>query len=292
MVEEPAQPLDDRKPEAKPAAPIALGGKAIEFSKNTALLIVRNADTRVPYLDAQETRAVSTADDHAALSGVAYCVGHEIEQDALKQDEIAADPRAAGDDAQPQRLFARCRHERHLDALEQMINRKIRDAGSKHAGVELGDVQERVEQLVHCGHCSIHALDHASPLGLICLAAQLSDEQVQRVKRLSQVMARCGNEARLGEISELKLLRALIDLALKRRKGILELGGHAVEVVAERLQLVVRFDVDTMIERAGSDSLSAKLQDANRGHHLAGEHEACEHREDESAEHDQACCED
>ena len=96
--------------------------------------------------------------------------------------------------------------------------------------------------------------------GLIRLRAQLRDEQVQGMQRLAQIVARCREEARLGQVGDLQLVRALLDLALERRVGALQLGRHVVQLFSERLQLVSRLDRDAMIERTGADASGTRGQ--------------------------------
>src|SRR5205085_8124140 len=111
--------------------------------------------------------------------------------------------------------------------------------------------------------------DDMRSLGWIRFGAQLRNEQIQRMQRLAQIMACCSEKARLGEVGELELMRALFDLALERGIGALELGGHMIELIAERLKLVAGVDFDAMIECAGSDLRRTGLQGPNRRHHPA-----------------------
>ena len=105
----------------------------------------------------------------------------------------------------------------------------------EHAGVELGNVQQCVEELVHCGNGGIDPLDNVIAVRRIERRAQLRNEEAQRMQRLAQVMA-CGREkAGLGQIGQFELVRALLDLALQRCIGALELLRHAVELLAQGL---------------------------------------------------------
>ena len=102
--------------------------------------------------------------------------------------------------------------------------------------------------------------DEPVALGLIRLRAQLRDEQVQGVQRLAQIVACRREEARLRQVGDLQLVRALLDLAFERRIGALQLGRHVVELFAELLQLVSRLDRDAVIERSGTDASSTRGQ--------------------------------
>src|ERR1700686_3648483 len=150
MIEKPAQPVDDRKPKPQAAAAIPFGRrKLIELAKNAAALIFRDADAAVPHLDAERVAAATATDHDASADGVANRVGYQIEENAFEEDEIAADEGSARNRPQPQALFSCRRRECHFDTLEQVVNRELRNAGRDYAGVELGNIQERTEQLVH-----------------------------------------------------------------------------------------------------------------------------------------------
>ena len=74
------------------------------------------------------------------------------------------------------------------------------------------------------------------------------------MQRLAQIVARCGEEARLRQVGDLQLVGAFLDLALERGVGALQLRRHVVELFAERLQLVAGLDGDAVIERARADA--------------------------------------
>src|SRR6266498_2532097 len=103
MVEQPAQPVNNGKPKpkTKTGAPVATRcAKAIELAEDVLLLILRNPRSGIPNLDTQVDTPLAATDDHAATAGVVYCIRNQIENDALQQDEVAAYPGAAGNDAQ------------------------------------------------------------------------------------------------------------------------------------------------------------------------------------------------
>src|SRR6516164_3064932 len=176
MVKQPAQPVNNGKPETEAGAPVTLGVEAIELAEDALLLILRNPRSGIPNLDTQVDTPLAATDDHAATAGVAYGIRNQIENDALQQDEVAAYPGAAGNDPQRQPFFPRGSCEGRIDSVEQFRNRKFSYARSEHAGVELGDVQERVEQLVHCGKCRIDASDNPPALIGAHLTVQLRHE--------------------------------------------------------------------------------------------------------------------
>ncbi len=105
-----------------------------------------------------------------------------------------------GTTLQVKALLARRGRERRLDAVEQMANGKFRDVRGEHAGIELGHVEQGIEQLVHGSDGGIDAANEAGALRRIGLVAELRREQVERVQRLAQVVAGRREKARLGEV--------------------------------------------------------------------------------------------
>src|SRR5215469_613294 len=129
MVEQPAQPVNNGKPETKTGAPVASRcAKAIELAEDVLLLVLRNPRSGIPNLDTQIDIPLAATDDHAATAGVAYRIRNQIENDALQQDEVAAYPGTAGNNAQRQSFFPRRSREGRIDSLEQFRNRKFGDA--------------------------------------------------------------------------------------------------------------------------------------------------------------------
>ena len=106
------------------------------------------------------------------------------------------------------------------------------------------------------------------------------------MQRLAQVVARGGEEARLRQVGDLKLVGAFLDLAFERGVGALQLRRHAIELFAEHLQLVAGLDGDAMIERAGTDAGGAGGERADRHHHHAGKDQRREQRQREARHQD------
>ena len=112
------------------------------------------------------------------------------------------------------------------------------------------------------------------------------------MQRLAQIVARGRQETRFGEIGQLELLRAFLDLALERGMPTLQLGRHAVELVAQRLKLIAGLDRDTLIEIATSDPRRAIAQGPDRYHHSARQEGASQNREAKRSDHQHAGTQD
>ena len=95
-----------------------------------------------------------------------------------------------------------------------MSDRESRDVRCQDAGIELGDIEQGIEQFVHGVDGGIDPGDEPRALGRIGLVAQLRREQVERVERLAQVVAGHREKARFGEVGALDLAVALRQLAV------------------------------------------------------------------------------
>jgi hypothetical protein len=105
-------------------------------------LILRNAGAGIANIDAQLRNAEPATHHDTAARRVAHCVAHQIEQDAFKQDRIAAHPRAAWHDAQAEALLVCQCGERRFDAVEQPLHGQIDRICLQDACLELGHVEE------------------------------------------------------------------------------------------------------------------------------------------------------
>src|SRR5262245_4797818 len=94
------------------------------------------------------------------------------------------------------------------------------------------------------------------------------------MQRLAQVMARSREEARLGEICQLELVCALLDLVLKRSVGSFQLLRHAVELLTQCLQLVARANGDALVKIATTDSRRTPLKCLDGTDHAPREHQS------------------
>jgi hypothetical protein len=99
-----------------------------------------------------------------------------------------------------------------------------------------------------------------------------------RIRGLAQHLADCG----LLIQGLLQLGGALLDLALQAGVGLAQLRAHAVELVAERLELVAGAHRDLLLKVALADTLRAFLQRADRAHHAAREPHRRQGREEQT----------
>src|SRR5215469_10560422 len=109
MVEKPAQAINDGKSKSQPAPPLMLRvPELMKLGKDVLVLILWNAGPAVPHLDAQLAAAPATADHDPAAYRTADGIGHQIHQNPLEQDGVAAHPSTVRHDPQRQPFLA-CR---------------------------------------------------------------------------------------------------------------------------------------------------------------------------------------
>jgi len=129
----------------------------------------------------------------------------------MRSNWIAAHPGSARNQLQAQSLFLRQRREDTANPGKRVGYRKFADCRHKRAGIELGDIEERVEQLIHPRDRVIDAIDELAAVRRCRVIAQLRDEQAKCMHRLAQVVARRGEKTRLVMACFLKLPTFFLD---------------------------------------------------------------------------------
>lgn len=107
-----------------------------------------------------------------------------------------------------------------MQALEQDIDRKILQPGTDDSRLELIDVEQLVQHARHHIHQLADPRDQLQRIGVFYLGGEDSLQQGDGLQRLTQVMARGGEEARFAEIGPLGLLFRGFD----RRFGMFAIG--------------------------------------------------------------------
>ena len=101
-------------------------------------------------------------------------------------------------------------------------------------------------------------------------------------------MARGGEEARLRQIGDLELVRALLDLVLERGVGFLQPHRHGVELVAQGFELVSGPDRNAVAEIAAADARRAGAQRLDRHDHPTRQREPARERRHQPGEQQRA----
>src|SRR6516162_33682 len=102
------------------------------------------------------------------------------------------------------------------------------------------------------------------------------------MQRLSQVVACYRKKAGFGLIGMLKLLRALLNPTLQHRMGFLKLSRHTVELVPERLQLVIGPYGDSLAQIASANARGTIMHCLNGHDHSPRQEQAAKEGDDKS----------
>src|ERR1700738_4897738 len=89
--------------------------------------------------------------------------------------------------------------------LEHCIDREIDHLSTDDPGLELVDVEERVEHARHSAHSFVESADKAQGGFVLDLLCQQFMQQADCLQRLAQIMAGGGKEPGLAEIGLLGL---------------------------------------------------------------------------------------
>src|SRR3984893_646805 len=178
MVEELAKPVDNGQAEPQAAVPVSFwSGKLKELAEDILLVSLRDAGTTIPYFDTQHFTAPTTSHDDSAVQCIAHGIGYQIEQYPFEQQGVAPHPSIAWHNAQAQAFFSRRLIKCCLNFLQQTRNREFNDFGRKDPGIELGNIQQRIEHFSHFRNRCIDPLDRLCPFPWFERRAQLRNEQ-------------------------------------------------------------------------------------------------------------------
>ncbi len=234
MAEQARGAVDDGQAQAG-AALLAAAIETAELLEDFQALVLGDARTAVPHFDAQRSPSAAAAEQHAAATGVAHCVGQEVLQDAAQQGLVAAHHGGGVDAAQLQALGLRQDAELARQRLEQRPQRQVAHLGADGAGLQARDVEQagqdrvlRFQRVLDVAHqfrrpAAVHAL------------AERVDEHARRVERLLQVVHGGGDEAGLGTVGALGLALGLLQLAGALLDAPLQGGGERAQVARRAL---------------------------------------------------------
>ncbi|GFE88091.1 hypothetical protein GCM10011488_30450 [Steroidobacter agaridevorans] len=160
------------------------------------MLFGRNADARVPHFDAHAVAPLAARNDHAASLGVAKRIRDQIGQHSEQQGGIRVQhaSRAAHDELES--LFFRRLGERAAQTVEHQVRRHDFFLDFDLAGIELGNIEQVIEQLLQRFGGLQDLIDHAASLFVHLAIAQSCREQAERMQWLPQVVIRSREEQR------------------------------------------------------------------------------------------------
>ncbi len=156
----------------------------------------------------------------APLAGVTQCVGQEVLQHAPQQAAVAAHPGRAREQIHAQAAPGGDGRVLRRQLAHQQADIEIADHRVQAAGVQAGDIQQAIQQLLGRAQRGIHALGQVPLLFVVVVAlTQRRGEQARGIERLQHIVADRRQEARLGLLRHLGLVRALGHALLQRLVG-------------------------------------------------------------------------
>ena len=197
MAEQTCGTLGDRESKPKPAASAIapVGVQLNEFLEDILEALLGNSRTRIPDLERQIASPAPPSDENAAPHRMANRIADEIEQNALQPDRVRADDRRGFSDSQRKMPFPRQRSERARNPREKIRHRKIDDLDGGAAKIELGHIQQGIEDALRSARGLLDAVKNGAHLRIERLLAQHLDPQADRLQRLAQVVACRGEES-------------------------------------------------------------------------------------------------
>ena len=200
-VKELGDALDNREPEPQPAVAVPVLVAERGSPRRSRPACRRGCRCRCPTPRCAETPRAGARRAGFALLGVGKGVGEEIAQDAFGAGPVRAQVDRWRDDAEAQPPFGRARGEFAGKLDEQLSDGKTEGEGRLTPASSFETSKQRIEQrleaLKDC--CSLSRTKRRSSSADPVL--QHRHEQVGRLQRLAQIVARRGQELRLGEVA-------------------------------------------------------------------------------------------
>ncbi len=150
------------------------------------------------------------AQQDAALLGVTQGVGKKILDDAAQHLGVAVDPQAGGDHVEIEAAIVRHDLEFGTQRPQDVGQRELAATRGECAGIELGDIEQRAQQLLGSLQGVVDVTNGSAVVGLIDLLSERRGEQPSGVQRLQQVVTGGGEEAGFGGVG---ILGGLLGLA-------------------------------------------------------------------------------
>ena len=170
----------------------------MEFLEYRAKLLSGDAGAGVPNLDAQLVAAPPAAEQDLAALGVFHCVREQIADHLLEQARVAPNAQPAGNHVPDETMRLSMIGKFDPQPLEQVVDREIDLFRVDAPGLELIDVEERVQHAQQSVRRLVEPGDQHQGLFVLFvldLLRQDSAHQAESLQRLPQVMASGGKEA-------------------------------------------------------------------------------------------------
>ena len=200
----PRHALDDGQPQTDAlAAAGALGQQLTEFGEDVLQLVRLDADTGVPYLDAQLVPAPAQGQQYSAGPGVPEGIAEQVANDPGQHARIGMHHRRDQPAPEPEaRVFGH-----RLELVRQSLQQG-RDIGRCQVRghgplVQAGNVEQVRQQFLRPFQGPVHLVHHAPFRCRQVAVLECGDHQARRIQRLQQIVAGGGQVLVLAAIGRL-----------------------------------------------------------------------------------------
>ena len=211
--------LDDGKPQSQPPGAVALRvADLVELVEYLSDAFLRDAGAGIPDLEQHAIPAPSGADQDGAARCELDRVGNQIHHHRVDQADVAVDDQpflSRHVQAEIDPLFRGQCGEILFQPVEYFGYIDRDELRFDHARIQLGNMQQGVEQAVERGHRLVQLLDDPVLLGGRGGQLERVDEQVCRSQRLPQVVSRSREETGLGQLLFFQLVHGLGERILR-----------------------------------------------------------------------------
>ena len=148
MLERQRQAANDGEAESEALPALLARLAALELVEDRVAPLLGNAGPGVPDLDGPAPGPRPPADQHPAAPGVAQAVGDQVLHDPPEEQRIGQDPSSRPEMPELQPPLGRAPGLLLDQRADQSVDRKGAEVGGHHAGVELGEIEQRAQQLL------------------------------------------------------------------------------------------------------------------------------------------------
>ena len=210
--------LDDRQSEAEAARDAGALVEAVELLEHGAPLRLRDADAGVADIDAQARAAAPAADQHAARWRIFDRVRNQVLQQAPQQAPVGAHREPSRARRRGRDLSRAPAARIPLRAAHQFVDAEIGHFRLHRAGIEPRNVEQRGEYLLDRFERGVDVADELGVLAGALALDQAGDVEPCGIERLQDVVARGGEEARLGDVGLVGLGLGALKLGVEPRQ--------------------------------------------------------------------------
>ncbi len=182
MIERQRQPPHDCQTQAETLRAVLARLAPLELLEDGVAPLLGNAGTGVPHLDRPAPVAGPPADQHAAAPRVAQAVGDQVLHHPPEQQRIGRHP-APGAEMPELEPALSGRRPRLLLDQRRRSDSSIGNAlhiRRHHAGVELGQVEQRAQELLERRQAPVRLIDQARPAPAPCRSCRASRARAGR----------------------------------------------------------------------------------------------------------------